>query len=599
MKKSKILAIVMCFIAAVACFGFAACNNGNDGAKHNFATAWDYSRDYHYHKCKDEGCTEVSDKAAHVYENGKCTVCGKADASNLTVTDLYVNLMNSVADVKKAEGYGAAVKDAAVTVKGTEKMAITIATGESDYMNIIPDVEGKVNAEVFAGRDAEGEFVLYVTANVTINLKKSAANTEDVSAFKDVIATGTVTANVIIEKGVIYINAEMVADYDGIPEAYKQFNPEEKQEYKFSIAVEDALKMFINTDEMPGWINAAIALVKEELPAIVEKINTEFKPVIEKIVAKNKEFIDKYLKKIIDNQFKVTETSDGYTITTDVDKTKATIDDMFDLTVGEFFDKYVGKGAYDKMALAVSTLLNMNAKTTIVAAESAIGMDLNALAAKINGFIAGMMPEGEEPATIEKLLGIPEGTTFRDYVLEKVGDKSFAELINEYVNGEEGGEFDVNKVVTDAFASTKKQTMFDLMLSLMNQISGGKLPVEDLIAQKETIRTTAKQMVDVMSKALVVELGIKDDGTFSFVNVNVNFGKDVISGLIGKGAEKNEIPEIAISFSTTVYKGEFKNVLGVNYAEVIEAVKKGNAEKPDVPAPDPDVPNPENPDVAA
>ena len=106
-------------------------------------------------------------------------------------------------------------------------------------------------------------------------------------------------------------------------------------------------------------------------------------------------------------------------------------------------------------------------------------------------------------------------------------------------------------------------------------------------------------MVDVMNKAFKVELGIKDDGTFSFVNVNVTIDKDVISGLIGKGAEKNEIPEIAISFSTTVYKGEFKNVLGVNYAEVVEAVKKDNAEKPDVPAPDPNVPNPENPDVAA
>ena len=388
----------------------------------------------------------------------------------------------------------------------------------------------------------------------------------------------------------------MVAKYDGIPEAYKEFNSEEKDVVKKSFTIEELLNELFGN---PEGIGPIIAIIKNVLPEIVAKAETEFKPVFEKIVAKNKEFIDKYLKKIIDNQFKVTETNDGYVITVDADKTKATIDDMFDLTVGEFFDKYVGKGAYDKMALAVSTLLNMNAKTTIVAAESAIGMDLNALAAKINGFIAGMMPEGEEPATIEKLLGIPEGTTFRDYVLEKVGDKSFAELINEYVNGEEGGEFDVNKVVTDAFASTKKQTMFDLMLSLMNQISGGKLPVEDLIAQKETIRTTAKQMVDVMNKAFKVELGIKDDGTFSFVNVNVNFGKDVISGLIGKGAEKNEIPEIAISFSTTVYKGEFKNVLGVNYAEVIEAVKKGNAEKPDVPAPDPNVPNPENPDVAA
>lgn len=593
MKKSKILAIVMCVIAAVACFGFAACNGGT---KHNFAATWESDRNYHWHACTDEGCTEVSDKAEHTFENGKCTACERTDVSNLTVTDLYVKLVDSVADVKKSEGYGAAIKDAAITVKGNEEMSLDVKKNETEYMYIIPDVEGKANAEIFVGRDADGEFVLYLTANITLNLKKSELNTEDLSEFKDVIATGVINANVIIEKGIVYFNAEMVANYDGIPEAYKEFNSEEKDVVKKSFTIEELLNELFGN---PEGIGPIIAIIKNVLPEIVAKAETEFKPVIEKIVAKNKEFIDKYLKKIIDNQFKVTETNDGYVITVDADKTKATIDDMFDLTVGEFFDKYVGKGAYDKMALAVSTLLNMNAKTTIVAAESAIGMDLNALAAKINGFIAGMMPEGEEPATIEKLLGIPEGTTFRDYVLEKVGDKTFAELINEYVNGEEGGEFDVNKVVTDAFASTKKQTMFDLMLSLMNQISGGKLPVEDLIAQKETIRTTAKQMVDVMNKAFKVELGIKDDGTFSFVNVNVTIDKDVISGLIGKGAEKNEIPEIAISFSTTVYKGEFKNVLGVNYAEVIEAVKKGNAEKPDVPAPDPNVPNPENPDIAA
>ena len=596
MKKSKILAIVMCVIAAVACFGFAACNGGT---KHNFATTWESDRNYHWHACTDEGCTEVSDKAEHTFENGKCTACERTDVGNLTVTDLYVKLVDSVADVKKSEGYGAAIKDAAITVKGNEEMSLDVKKNETEYMYIIPDVEGKANAEIFVGRDADGEFVLYLTANITLNLKKSELNTEDLSEFKDVIATGVINANVIIEKGIVYFNAEMAANYDGIPEAYKEFNSEEKDVVKKSFTIEELLNELFGN---PEGIGPIIAIIKNVLPEIVAKAETEFKPVIEKIVAKNKEFIDKYLKKIIDNQFKVTETNDGYVITVDADKTKATIDDMFDLTVGEFFDKYVGKGVYDKMALAVSTLLNMNAKTTIVAAEGAVGMDLNALAAKINGFIAKIVPEGEEPATIEKLLGIPEGTTFRDYVLEKVGDKSFAELINESVNGEEGGEFDVNKVVTDAFANTKKQTMFDLMLSLMNQISGGKLPVEDLIAKKETIRTTAKQMVEVMSKAFVVELGIKDDGTFSFVNVNVNFGKDVIdviSGLIGKGTEKNEIPEIAISFSTTVYKGEFKNVLGVNYAEVVEAVKKGNAEKPDVPAPDPNVPNPENPDVAA
>ena len=582
MKKSKILAIVMCVIAAVACFGFAACNGGT---KHNFAATWESDRNYHWHACTDEGCTEVSDQAEHTFENGKCTACERTDVSNLTVTDLYVKLVDSVADVKKSEGYGAAIKDAAITVKGNEEMSLDVKKNETEYMYIIPDVEGKANAEVFAGRDADGEFVLYLTANITLNLKKSALNTEDLSEFKDVIATGVINANVIIEKGIVYFNAEMAANYDGIPEAYKEFNSEEKDEVKQSLTVEELLnKMF----GKPEGIGPIFAIIKNVLPEIVAKAETEFKPVIEKIVAKNKEFIDKYLKKIIDNQFKVTETNDGYVISLDAEKVKAGIDDVFNLTVSEFFDKYVGKGVYDKMALAVSTLLNMNAKTTIVAAEGAVGMDLNALAAKINGFIAGMMPEGEEPTTIEKLLDIPEGTTFRDYVLEKVGDKTFAELINESVNGEEGGEFDVSKTVTEFFASTKNKNTFEFALIILNKLSKDSLPVENLLAQKDKIHDTLKQMVDVMSKAFKVELGIKDDGTFSFVNVNVTIDKDVISGLIGKGAEKNEIPEIAISFSTTVYKGEFKNVLGVNYAEVIEAVKK-----------DPDVPNPENPDVAA
>lgn len=592
MKKSRILAIVMCFIAAIACFGFAACNNDNTGdgeTKHNFATTWESDANNHWHKCTDEGCTEVSDKAAHTFENGKCTVCGRTDVSNLTVTDLYVNLMKSVADVKKSEGYGAAVKDATVTVKGNEDMSITIATGENDYTEIIPDVEGKVNAEVFVGRDADGEFVLYVTASVTLNLKKSALNTEDVSAFKDVFATGTVTANVVIEKGMIYINAEILSNYDGVPEAYKEFNPEEKQEYKFSISVEDVLKTFINTDEMPGWINATIALVKEELPAIIEKFNTEVKPAIENAIAENKEVIDKYLKKIIDNQYKVTKTNDGYVITTDVDKTKATIDDMFDLTVGAFYDKYIGEGSYDKMVAAVNALLDMKIKTFIVAAEGTIGMDLNQLAAEINKLIAKIVPEDETIDTIEKLLGVPADTTLRDYVFTMVGDNTFAELINSMVNGESGSGFDVKVVVTEAFAGIKNQTMFDLMLSLMGQISGGELPVDQLVAQKETIRTTAKEMVEVMDKAFKAELGINADGTFSFVNVTVKIDKDVLDtfgGMIEGSLPGFELPEIGFSMSTTVYKGEFKNALGVNYKEVIEAVKNGDGQKPATPNPD-------------
>lgn len=301
MKKSKILAIVMCIVAAVACFGFAACNNNTaDDGKHNFATTWDADAEYHWHKCTDEGCTEVSGKEKHSFENGVCKVCNRADASNLTITDLYVNLVKSVADVKASEGFGTAIKNATLSFKGTDDMSMSIITDdESGYIDVIPDMEVTANLELFVGRDADGEFVLYVTANMKADAKKSTKNTADLTGFDDVFSSSSVSAHVIIEKGVVYVDYEMNVSYDGIPDAYKEFNKEEPQVFKYSVTVEDLVKMFINPDELPGWVGASIGMVKELLPEITEKVNTEIMPAIEKAIADNKATLDKYLDKII------------------------------------------------------------------------------------------------------------------------------------------------------------------------------------------------------------------------------------------------------------------------------------------------------------
>ena len=42
---------------------------GGSTHEHVFSTSWESNADYHWHKCTVQGCTEVSDKEAHVYTN--------------------------------------------------------------------------------------------------------------------------------------------------------------------------------------------------------------------------------------------------------------------------------------------------------------------------------------------------------------------------------------------------------------------------------------------------------------------------------------------------------------------------------------------------
>ena len=71
--------------------------------KHEFSAEWSTDENYHWHKCKDEKCEEVADKAAHVWNEGvvttpatettegvktyTCTVCGKTKTATIGILD--------------------------------------------------------------------------------------------------------------------------------------------------------------------------------------------------------------------------------------------------------------------------------------------------------------------------------------------------------------------------------------------------------------------------------------------------------------------------------------------------------------------------------
>ena len=71
--------------------------------KHEFSTEWTTDENFHWHKCKDEKCNEVSDKAAHVFD--KETVSAMYLASEATYTDAAKYYKSCVCGVKGTETF--------------------------------------------------------------------------------------------------------------------------------------------------------------------------------------------------------------------------------------------------------------------------------------------------------------------------------------------------------------------------------------------------------------------------------------------------------------------------------------------------------------
>ena len=98
----KILAIILACVlgAGVICAVVLPITLAH---KHEFSAEWTTDENYHWHKCKDEKCNEVSDKAAHVFD--KETVSAMYLASEATYTDAAKYYKSCVCGVKGTETF--------------------------------------------------------------------------------------------------------------------------------------------------------------------------------------------------------------------------------------------------------------------------------------------------------------------------------------------------------------------------------------------------------------------------------------------------------------------------------------------------------------
>ena len=106
--KKKLLAVTAAALSAVFAFALAACDDGETTGgsgthTHTYSEQWSHNDTDHWHACTGADCDEVTDKAAHTWDNGTitaeptctakgektytCTVCSATKTEEIATTD--------------------------------------------------------------------------------------------------------------------------------------------------------------------------------------------------------------------------------------------------------------------------------------------------------------------------------------------------------------------------------------------------------------------------------------------------------------------------------------------------------------------------------
>lgn len=150
--------------------------------KHEFSAEWTTDENYHWHKCKDEKCNEVSDKAAHVFDKEtvsatylasaatytdaakyyKSCVCGVkgtetfSHGSSLSAKENVVGLKEGVTLGKVYDGEACALAAEEITQNGNGDVTVMYQRkGDADFGNTAPKNVGEYTVKVSVAATAE------------------------------------------------------------------------------------------------------------------------------------------------------------------------------------------------------------------------------------------------------------------------------------------------------------------------------------------------------------------------------------------------------------------------------------------------------------
>ena len=199
--------------------------------KHEFSAEWTTDENYHWHKCKDEKCNEVSDKAAHVfdkeivsemylasaatytdaakyYKSCVCGVKGKETfehGSSLSAKENVVGLKEGVTLGKVYDGEAYALAAEEITRNGNGEVTVMYQRkGGVDFGNTAPKNVGEYTVKVSVAataewKEAEKTFDFAITAKPLTGVtatKEYDGNVTIVATPDRVVAGDAVTATI-------------------------------------------------------------------------------------------------------------------------------------------------------------------------------------------------------------------------------------------------------------------------------------------------------------------------------------------------------------------------------------------------------------------
>ena len=221
----KILAIILACVlgAGVICAVVLPITLAH---KHEFSAEWTTDENYHWHKCKDEKCNEVSDKAAHVFDEEivsemyfaseatytaaakyyKSCICGVkgtetfSHGSPLSAKENVVGLKEGVTLGKVYDGEAYALAAEEITRNGDGAITIMYKVKGADdntYIATAPKNVGEYTAKVSVAataewKEAEKTFDFAITAKP---LTVTATKEYDGNAVMPVTLTGVVSGD--------------------------------------------------------------------------------------------------------------------------------------------------------------------------------------------------------------------------------------------------------------------------------------------------------------------------------------------------------------------------------------------------------------------
>ena len=221
MKKRVLTLILAAILCASTALALTSCGD------HTFKEEWAKDATHHWHACEDEGCTEVSDKAEHTWNNGEettfatetengvmtytCTVCKQTktaetifDGVNITQYGMAVDsttLQNVTVAVKLTSG--SQVQESILRLNGNEysltaKDGTPISSGESAeeaaslrneylFFSIVDEISGttKVTHKDLTYDAASKTYSTSAEFTVTVE----DAEEDTVTTFKSIVMT--------------------------------------------------------------------------------------------------------------------------------------------------------------------------------------------------------------------------------------------------------------------------------------------------------------------------------------------------------------------------------------------------------------------------